>query len=568
MKDAVSTLWDDVAVPSIGEKKHAWILGAIVVLGFFLRFWHLGTLTEGMLYDEAYKGLDAVAIREYGERPVFLDWNGGREALVAYAVAGMQSFLNHSIASVRAVSALYGSLTLIVFYLFISRLWSRNLALISTFLMAVSKYHIIHSRLGVRAGHFTFFEVASLCFLAAGLYAERRRNLWLILAGVFAGLGFHTYIAFRIFPAIAAAFLFSKERLLLLKERWKGALAAVLVASAILAPLAVFYLQNYQSMTDRMKRTAVWNQKGKNRNESPARLVLQATLDTLGMFNFQGDHIERHNVVPEPMLSPYAGPFFLLGLALTFLSIRKRFALFLLLYLFLTLLPGFLSVDAPNTARVLGSIPPAMILCGLGVVAAARLAAVAAKPLATALLAVVLGGSASTGIDDALLRYPQRIDSLPPQVSDIWGLDREPARAADLLNRLGPRMEGFASPQFFFHSAVEYLTYSKSEHQLFLPGTNLTDRANGKVAVVILQPNPQMNLWFLRDDDGKRFYKWWRQRYGMEIPWIRAAVRSSYGQHPQLMKTSDQRLLDLLRQRYPGGHYLDFQTFGAYVVRP
>lgn len=564
----LSVLWDELTTPTPQGRKHAWLFLGIVVLGFFLRLWHLGTLTEGMLYDEAYKGLDAIAIREYGERPVFLDWNGGREALVAYTVAAAQSFLDHTIASVRVISALYGSLTLIVLYFFVSRLWSRDVALISTFLLAVSKYHIIHSRLGVRAGHFAFFEVATLCFLAAGLYAERRRNLWLALAGVFAGLGFHTYIAYRVFPGVVAAFLLSKERLLRLKTQWKGAIAGLVLATVILAPLAVFYVQHYQSMTDRMKRTAVWNQKGKNRDESPARLVAQATINTLAMFNFQGDRIERHNVDSEPMLSPFAGPFFLVGCLITLTCIRRRYALFLVLYLLLTLLPGFLSVDSPNTGRVQGCIPPAMILCGLAVAATARLAARWPAPLATLVLAVVLGGSAYTGINDALLRYPLRLDTLPPQVSDIWGLDREPARAADLMNRLGNRCAVFATPQLFFHSATEYLTYSKSEHQLFVPATNLKARAGGKVAVVLLQQNPQMNLWFLRDDDGKRFYKWWSQRYGMTIPWIRAAVRSAYGGNPQMMKTSDQKMLDLLRDIYPGGRYLDFQTFAAYVVRP
>lgn len=561
-------MWDRLATPSPAERRHALLLFGIVALGFFLRLWHVGTLTEGMLYDEAYKGLDAIAIRELGERPVFLDWNGGREALVAYTVAAAQSFLDYTIASVRIISALYGSLTLIFFYYFVSRLWTRNVALVGTFLMAVSKYHIIHSRLGVRAGHFTMFEVASLCFLAAGLYAERRRNLWLILAGIMGGLGFHTYIAYRIFPAVAATFLASKDRLMRLRTQWKGAVAGLILAVLILLPLAIFYVNNYQSMTDRMKRTAVWNQKGKTHRESPARLVLQATLDTLGMFNFRGDRIERHNVEAEPMLSPFTGPFLLAGIVLTLLCLNRRLALFLLMYLFLTLLPGFLSVDSPNTARVLGSIPPAMILCSLGICALTQVVMNFSRPLTTLIVGIVLGGSAYTGINDALLRYPLRLDALPPQISNIWGLDREPARAADLLNRLGPRCAGFTTPQFFFHSAVEYLTYSKSEHQLFLPNTNLQEKSKGNVAVILLQPNRPMNLWFLRDDDGKRFYKWWRQRYGWDYPRIRSMIRSTYGENPALTKTSDQRLLRVLRQRYPNGKYLDFETFAAYVVRP
>jgi 4-amino-4-deoxy-L-arabinose transferase-like glycosyltransferase len=563
------SLWDRLNTPGPAGRRHMLLVACVFALGFFLRFWDLGSRTEGMIYDEAYKGLDAISIREQGERPIFLDWNGGREALVGYVVAGMQRVFDYSIVSVRGVSALYGSLMLVFFYFFASKLWSRDVALIATLLMAVSKYHILHSRIGVRAGQFAMFEVAALCFLAAGLYAEKRRTLWLALSGLFTGLGFHTYIAYRIFPAVVIVYVLSRERWTRLRAEWKGAILGVLLAAVVVAPLASFYIRNYESMTDRMKRTAVWNQKGKNRDESPVKLILQSTVQTLGMFNFKGDRIERHNVAPEPQLSPFAGPFFLAGVAFTLFNLRRRLAFFLLGYLFLMLLPGFLSVDAPNTARVLGSIPPAMILCSLGLAGAVRILAGWYRPAAAALVAASLAGSACTGILDTWVRYPERIDSLPPQVSNIWGLDREPVRAAALLNSLGERCRGYATPLFFFHSTTEYLTYSKSEHGLYAPGVNLRKQTPpGKIAVVVLQQNPAMNLWYLRDDDGKRFYKWWNQRYGFEIPWIRSTIRAAYGNHPQLMKNSDQRLLDTLRRQYPQGRYLDFQTFGAYIVRP
>ena len=158
---------------------------------------------------------------------------------------------------------------------------------------------------------------------------------------------------------------------------------------------------------------------------------------------------------------------------------------------------------------------------------------------------------------------------MPPQIAEIWGLDREPARVAGLLNALGHGCEVFVTPMFFFHSTVEYLTYSKSEHQLYLPGTNVKGKSEkGKIAVVVLQPAPQMNLWYLRDDDGKRFYKWWNQRYKMETAGIRSSIRAAYGSHPQMMKTSDFRMLKLLREKYPEGRFVDLQTFGVFLFKP
>ena len=88
---------------------------SILALGVFLRFWKLDSLFDGITYDESYKGLDAIAIRYFGERPIFLDWNGGREALAAYLVAAAQYVFGISIFSVRFFPALFNCLALLFF---------------------------------------------------------------------------------------------------------------------------------------------------------------------------------------------------------------------------------------------------------------------------------------------------------------------------------------------------------------------------------------------------------------------------------------------------------------------
>src|SRR5262249_30238038 len=84
------------------------LIGLLITTGLFLRTWRLGSLFEGMGWDEAYKGLDGIAIHQFHERPVYLNWNAGREAMIAYLVAFSQNFLDHTIASVRIVLALAG----------------------------------------------------------------------------------------------------------------------------------------------------------------------------------------------------------------------------------------------------------------------------------------------------------------------------------------------------------------------------------------------------------------------------------------------------------------------------
>src|SRR5262245_1960271 len=143
-------IWDSFLSPVVIPPWATLLVVGILVVGTFLRLWKLGTLFEGMAWDEAYKGLDAIAIRKYGERPVFLNWNAGREAMIAYLVAISQHFLGYTVDSVRIVLALAGSLSILFFYLFIRKILNHNIALLSAFLLAVSKWHVIHSRYGVR----------------------------------------------------------------------------------------------------------------------------------------------------------------------------------------------------------------------------------------------------------------------------------------------------------------------------------------------------------------------------------------------------------------------------------
>src|SRR5207237_8173948 len=115
-----------------------WIAIASVLLGILFRFWRLDHLFDGLFWDEAYKGLDAISIREFGERPIFLNWNAGRDALVAYLVSASTFVFRYSGFAVRAIEALAGVFTLIFFYLFVKKILNRNIALLCLFLLAVS----------------------------------------------------------------------------------------------------------------------------------------------------------------------------------------------------------------------------------------------------------------------------------------------------------------------------------------------------------------------------------------------------------------------------------------------
>lgn len=555
--------WDDLMTPSEVNRKTA-IIFAIIAAGFVFRFWRLGSLFDGMAWDEAYKGLDAIAIRKFGDRPVFLDWNAGREALIAYLVAFTQTFLNYSIVSVRSVLATAGVLTLILLYLFTKRIFNQRVAILATFLMCVSKWHIIHTRYAVRVGLIVLFEVAVLYFLASGSQSRRKNAKAFILAGVLGGLGLYTYIAYRIFPLVAVAFLLEKPVRLEIRNHAKSIAAGLIAAILIVAPLAKFSLDHHESFTDRLERTAVWETRGANL--SATRLVIDATLKTLGLYTYEGDHIARHNVNQEPMLSPFASSFFILGFLLVLRNWKKPFGRFLLVYFFLTALPGMLSVNAPQASRTLGSIAPAILFTTFGIFAAAKILLDVSKLLMTLFSAIVLAGNFYTGPNDGLLRYAHMLDSLDHKTSSLWGMDRDEFRVTQLLKQFGPGSDAYVSPQLFFHSAVEYLTYEKSEHNLFSFGINLqTTWKQGKQAIIVVQPH-ETNMWWLRDDEGKNFFKWWTQARGFSPQRIRSITGKTYITYGRMMRMSDYRLIEHIQKTYPQAKAVHLGSFDVYII--
>lgn len=536
------------------------LAGCILLIGFLLRLWNIWEAQGGFMWDSAYKGLDAIAIREFGDRPIFLDWNAGREALIAYLVAASQLVFGTSVAAVRIVVALAGCFTLVFFYLFVHLISGPKLALLSTFLLSISKWHIIHSRYALRIPLFPMFELAALYFVALAFRTGKQR--WLMIAGALGGLGFHSYIAYRIFPLILFAFILNSPWCKKLKEYWKGIAAGAVLALLFAAPLIFFAIQNYERFSDRIKRTAVWSAAGIK--ESPGAVILKSIASTVGIFTYRGDSILRHNVNSEPMLSPWIHAFFLLGLAITLANFRQPFAIFWYIFLLLSLIPGFVTVHAPHSARTLSAVVPAVFFAAIGITALLEMLSEVPAVFRTLSLAVILGACLYTGMNDALIRYTQILETASSRDASSWGNNRDEYDVAILLNQLGPRCEAFLSPQLFFHATEEYLTYKKSSHELFSNLKILEKPSYRRKVRLVFLMKEELNAWWLRDEEGKDFFKWWQQVHGMDPKQIRKIVFRTY---KKSTRTDDLSLLEMLRQHYPRGKILDLGRFIVFMIK-
>ncbi|OGF64345.1 hypothetical protein A2661_02430 [Candidatus Giovannonibacteria bacterium RIFCSPHIGHO2_01_FULL_45_24] len=378
--------------------KNRWgLVVLILLLAAFFRFWDLKNAPPGLWADEAVNGVNALRAIETNGWKVFYPENFGREGLFI----NIQSVFIKSFGAetwvLRLPSAIFGVLTVLGLYLMTRELFGRRVALFASFFLATSFWHINFSRIGFRAIMAPFFFVWSFYFLFLG--ARKLKQSLFILAGLLFGLGFHSYIAYRIAPLIAVLPLWrfytgrkNQEAGLQLgspaSKFCPPCLIGLFIFATFLAalPLLWYYVQNPQDFLGRTAAISIFDA------PNPLGQFSENLIKTLGMFNVAGDFNWRHNLAGSPQFWWPVGLLFLLGLWLSIKAILKptperdseslsspspmegvggrvpSFPLkFTLLWFIVMLLPVALSNESlPHALRAIVLIPSAMIFAALG----------------------------------------------------------------------------------------------------------------------------------------------------------------------------------------------------------
>lgn len=403
------------------QKKYLIFLLVILLVAGFFRFWQLEQLPPGLYPDVAINGTDALNTLKTGDFKIFYPENNGREGAFINLIALSFWLFGPSVWAIKIVPAVIGFLTVAGFYFLIKELFTylarekaESIALLSTFFLAVSFWHVNFSRLGFRAIMVPFCLVWSFWFLFRAINLIRTLNQvsseaqswsgWLraknspalsfSLAGIFFGLGFHTYIAFRIAPIILVPLLivevvrywprfktlwqekksaweFSKQTYL--KDdwwRWDVFFFAVILVAL---PIALYFWQHPADFMGRTGQVSVFA------SDNPVKTLVQTTAKTLGQFAVWGDGNWRHNLPHWPQITWPLVPFFLIGLFYSLAQIfrpknfrRKNFAALSYFWTIIVwwgamLLPSIMTNEGlPHALRNIGAIPPALIFTGLG----------------------------------------------------------------------------------------------------------------------------------------------------------------------------------------------------------
>ena len=126
---------------------------------------------------------------------------GGKGLLICLVGVSFKTF-GVSIWSLRLVSAIAGLLTVLGLWLLVRAFSDSALASLAAFFLAVSFWHVNFSRIAFAGILAPMCAVWMMYFLWRGL--ATLSPLAFIGAGLFLGLGFYTYIAFRVMPLVIA----------------------------------------------------------------------------------------------------------------------------------------------------------------------------------------------------------------------------------------------------------------------------------------------------------------------------------------------------------------------------
>jgi len=196
------------------------LLSITFSLAFILRFYKLGEIPNGLYQDETAIGYNAYSIiqtgkDEHGESwPLYFKSFGDYKlpiyiysTIVSIQMFGLNEF------AVRFPSALFGFLTVVVFYFFVKELTkNRQLSIISTAFLAICPWHLHYNRATFEVSISLFLFVLGGLFLYKSFY---NKTPFAFLAGTVCFIiSFYSYNLTRLLaPALYLLFLiFNKSQ--------------------------------------------------------------------------------------------------------------------------------------------------------------------------------------------------------------------------------------------------------------------------------------------------------------------------------------------------------------------
>lgn len=458
------------------------LLAAIFIIAAFMRLYRFDQIPFGLWYDEAVYGSNALEILNtpnflpvYAEQPML-------PAHLIYLIAFSFKLLGVSVLSIRAVAVVFGLGTVAAAYFTGKELFGRKWGLVLAFLLAVSRWDVNWSRIGMHGVTVPFFELLTLGLIVRAI--RRQRSIDYTLAGLVLGLGLCFYFSFRLFPIVIGLFLgvLWLTRRDLIRTSWRGLILFALSAALAYVPIAQFSVRHADVFWSRVGDTSIFKDKTP---EAGWQAVVQTTQAHLLMFNYRGDGNGRHNLPAEPMLDPISGTLLVLGLALSLWRIRQPVSFLLVVWLFVMLTPGIFSLDyeAPQSLRAIGSLPAAYLLAVVPIHAVWQAWKKLTLPRFQNYLLIPLGLSL---MSVGYLNYSVYFDRQANAFESWVAFSTPETIAGKVMAELGNTAEYYVSTFYYKTPTIRFLAPEVTDYTLWETYDTLPVRSDGQKRLVFL----------------------------------------------------------------------------------
>ena len=369
--------------------KANWAILTILLIAIFFRFYQIQSFPNGLFPDEAANGLDINSIF-HGHLQPFYERGNGREALFFYLLAASVAVFGRGPWQHHIVTGIVGVSEILVAYLLTRRLFGKRTALLASFFMAVSSYAVALNRNGFRANTIPLFTTLTFYFIVKFLQTpeanRKSRIMSAFWAGISFGLGFYTYISYRMMIpmlgmfAVLIAFAYRDKFSWLIQKYWtykKSFLIGFLIAFAWLGS---YFILHPEAFVGRAGQVSIFN-KTLNHGDIPGTFITVVKKTLLGFFT-HGDMNWRQNVAGFPFLAPFISPFFAVTTVIFTLAFLKflldvwrrklnektSYMALLAVWFWFMIVPEITTAEGiPHGLRIIGVIPPIFIMAAWGV---------------------------------------------------------------------------------------------------------------------------------------------------------------------------------------------------------
>lgn len=331
----------------------------LVVSAIFFRIYKLDSIPLGILSETIKQAeySNPVSSENLSFSPYFTPSQSNRqfETLHSQLNAPLLNLLGHSVGAVRICTLIWGLLSLLVFSYFIFTFFGARVCLVSTILLAFSGVHIIQGRTGLRVFSVPVFELISIFCLFKAF--NSRFVFFFFLSSLFSVLAtyMHPLGRFVLLKQIVFSLYFVLSTSKISK---KGLL--LLVSSYVLlsAPLINYALAHWDSF-----RTTLYSVRFidlVNSGQWPG--ILYLLKNTLLSFNLG---LSSQDVFGFwPLLDYPQAVLFIIGVIISFFSLKEFNPGFLIIWWLLSILPA--SLGQATSQELISALFPAIVLGALG----------------------------------------------------------------------------------------------------------------------------------------------------------------------------------------------------------